>query len=258
MDLLNDLLRNPIDPEYRAVAARPGERRPASRIAVLLVALLIGTLFTLSAVQTTRTAPAAARERDQLIGQIQQANARVDTQRTRIEELRIGNDRIRGELLTDSEEARLTQAQIDRLAPIAGDVPVRGPGIVIVVDDSPIDREDKLNRVLDRDLQMLVNGLWASGAEGVAINGHRLSALTAIRNAGDAITVDYRSLTRPYRVEAIGDPRTLAARFANSSGGQMWQGLEQNYQMRFEVSQSDQLELRADPGLGLKHARRAA
>ena len=68
--------------------------------------------------------------------------------------------------------------------------------------------------MLDIDLQILVNGLWESGAEAISINGHRLSNLTAIRGAGDAITVDYRSLTRPYQIEAIGDPRTLPASFA--------------------------------------------
>ena len=129
-------------------------------------------------------------------------------------------------MLAGDQSARDTQSALQQLRLAAGDVPVVGPGVVIVVDDAPISRDDKLNRVLDRDLQFLVNGLWKAGAEAVAINGHRLSALTAIRSAGDAITVDYRSLTRPYRIEAIGDPRSLAAQLSNTSGGQLWQGLQ--------------------------------
>ena len=35
------------------------------------------------------------------------------------------------------------------------------------------------------DLQILVNGLWESGAEAISVNGHRLSTLTAIRGAGE-------------------------------------------------------------------------
>ena len=100
--------------------------------------------------------------------------------------------------------------------------------MLIVVDDSPAASSDARDRVLDLDLQMLANGLWQAGAEAVAINGHRLSGLTAIRSAGDAITVDYRSLTRPYRVEAIGDPRTLQARFVESPAGAWWNDLAQN------------------------------
>lgn len=255
MHLLNDLLRNPVEPEYREVRER-GHQPRASRWAVLAVASLIGALFSLSAVQTTRSAPAAAQEREQLIEQIQGQGARHEGLRVRIEQLRSENDSIRSDLLSDGEESRLTQAALAVIAPIAGDVPVSGPGIVIVVDDAKAVRDDELNRVLDKDLQLLVNGLWRAGAEAVAINGHRLSSLTAIRSAGDTITVDYRSVTRPYRVETIGDPRTLAARFAETSGGQLWHGLQQNYQMRFDLSLAERLDLRADPALVLNHARR--
>ena len=110
--------------------------------------------------------------------------------------------------------------------------------------------------MLDLDLQVLANGLWQSGAEAVAVNGHRLSALTAIRGAGDAITVDYRSLNRPYRVEAIGDPRTLPARFAESPAGTWWNDLAQNRKMRYEISDADHLSLDADPGVTLRWARK--
>ncbi|HHV22293.1 MAG TPA: DUF881 domain-containing protein [Propionibacterium sp.] len=257
MDLLNDILRNPMDEDYRAVAARGGPRRPASRLAVLVICLVIGAMFTLSAVQTTRAAPVAATEREQLIRQARDQEQEQEQLRDDIERMRTENADIRAGLLADSEDARIAQTEIQRLAPGAGEVPVSGPGIIIVVDDAPAVREDKLNRVLDKDLQMMVNGLWLAGAEAIAINGHRVSSLTAIRNAGDAVTVNYRSLTRPYRVEVIGDPHTLAARFADSPGGQIWQGLAQNYEMRFDIIQAEEIQLRADPSLGLNHARRA-
>ena len=41
-----------------------------------------------------------------------------------------------------------------------------------------------MSRVLDVDLQGVVNGLWASGAEAIAVNGQRLTGLTTIRAAG--------------------------------------------------------------------------
>ena len=61
-----------------------------------------------------------------------------------------------------------------------------------------------VSRVLDVDLQSVVNGLWAGGAEAVAVNGQRLTALTTIRAAGSAILVDFRPVTSPYEVSAIG------------------------------------------------------
>ena len=129
--------------------------------------------------------------------------------------------------------------------------------MLVEVDDAPAGGADARDRVLDIDLQILANGLWQAGAEAIAINGHRLSSLTAIRSAGDAITVDYRSLTRPYRVEAIGNPRTLPARFAETAAGAWWHELATNRQMGYEASTPASLVLPADPGLVLRHARRA-
>ena len=258
MDLLNDILRNPIDPDYQIVAQRKGLSPRSPRVVIALIAVVIGTMFSLSAVETTRSAPVAAQEREGLIRQVQELDREQDRLRAEIEQLRKDNAEVRGNLLSGSEDAAATQAEINRLAPRAGEVPVTGPGLIITVDDAPAVRDDKLNRVLDNDLQMLVNGLWSAGAEAIAVNGHRVSTLTAVRSAGDAITVNYRSLTRPYRVEVIGNPQTLAARFADSHGGQLWQGLAQNYQMRFDVGTSERLTLRADPSLALTHARRVA
>ena len=87
------------------------------------------------------------------------------------------------------------------------------------------------------------------------MNGHRLSARTSIRSAGEAITVDYRSLTRPYKIEAIGDPQALLSGFAATPGGSWWAYLTQNYDIRYELGSAGNLRLNADPGLGVSNAR---
>jgi uncharacterized protein YlxW (UPF0749 family) len=68
-------------------------------------------------------------------------------------------------------------------------------------------------RVRDADLQDVVNGLWAAGAEAVAVDGQRLTALSAIRSAGESVLVDLRPLSPPYTVEAVGDPAALEVGF---------------------------------------------
>ena len=64
-------------------------------------------------------------------------------------------------------------------------------------------------RVIAKDLQFVTNALWESGAEAVSINGKRLTSTSAIRFAGSAIIVDFRPLTRPYVITALGDPQAL-------------------------------------------------
>ncbi len=256
MDLLNDIIRQPIDPDYAIVAARGDRRRPArSRWDLALVALLIGAIFTVAAIETTRSAPALETERTELITRIKQAQAQQDAQRTEVAALNAEIGRLRTSALGDDDEAKQLTGQIAGLEPLTGAAAVSGPGMAITVDDAAADSTDSRDQVLDIDLQMLVNGLWESGAEAISINGHRLSNLTAIRSAGSAITVDYASLNRPYRVEAIGDPKTMPARWVESSGGAWWNELAQNRRMRYEVSTVDEITLDADPSMTLRYAK---
>jgi uncharacterized protein YlxW (UPF0749 family) len=258
MDLLNQILREPVDPDYARVAATaaPGERRGRRGHGWLaLVLVLAGALFAVGALQTNRTAPVQAAERTELVERIGAAETDQDALRQQVGDLDDQIDGLRKTALGSDGTSKALEAQIDQLGPAVGLGPVTGPGMVVVVDDAPSTGDDVRDQVLDLDLQVLANGLWASGAEAVSINGHRLSALTAIRGAGDAITVDYRSLTRPYRVEAIGDPRTLQARLAESAAGAWWNDLAQNRSMTYSTSEASQLVLESDPGIALRYAR---
>ena len=260
MDLLNQIIRQPVDPDYARVAAR-GDSQPRLRWTLALVAVVIGSMFAVSAVQTTRTAPALEVERTELISRVQTAEAQQDELRSRVTGLSAEIAKLRAAALGTDSEATTLEGQIRFLDPVVSTVAVRGPGLLITVDDASVaddaGQSDERNQVLDIDLQAMVNGLWLAGAEAIAVNGHRLSALTAIRGAGDAITVDYRSLNRPYRVEAIGDPKTLQAHYVESAGGAWWNELSQNRGMRYEISSEREMTLAADPGMVLRYAKRA-
>jgi uncharacterized protein YlxW (UPF0749 family) len=258
MDLLNQILRQPVDPDYAITAAQGGRQLPRWRWSFALVTLTIGALLAIAALQTNQAAPALQNERTELISRIKAAETNQDQLRARITSLSAEVASLREAAVGDDDSLKALVAQIAVLGSTVGATAVAGPGVLIVVDDAPGESQDVRNRVLDLDLQMLANGLWQAGAEAVAINGHRLSSLTAIRSAGDAITVDYRSLNRPYRIEAIGDPKTLQARFVESSGGAWWNELAQNQRMRYEISIVKALTLPADPGIALRHARQAA
>lgn len=252
MDLLNQILREPVDPDYAVVAgrARQPRRRP---LLMVLVAVASGLMFASGGMATWRSQPTIAKEREQLI-------VRIRAEEQHHQELAASIEKTTGEI-ADLQQAALGseaggyQSALEGLGTATGATPVRGPGVVVVVDDAE-NATSKTSQVLDVDLRQAVNGLWASGAEAIAINGHRLSARTAIRGAGDAITVDYISLTRPYTVEAIGDPKTLEARFIGSAGGTWWSHLRANYGMTFRVSTVDEVRLPGDPGLGLQNAKK--
>lgn len=254
MDLLNAILREPVDPDYAVVAARG---TPPNRLRLAVALLLLGALFAVAALQTSRQAPAAATQRQELIARVQAAEQLQAGRRAQEQQLTDEIGRLRAARIGTNRSAQALSSQIATLEPVAGTAAVMGPGLVVEVDDAPAADQQNRDRVVDLDLQQLINGLWIAGAEAIAINGHRLTALTAIRSAGDAITVDYVSLTGPYRVEAIGDPRTLASRFTESPGGVWWNYLHGNLGMRYDLRTSSSLSLPGDPGLVLRFARRA-
>ena len=117
-------------------------------------------------------------------------------------------------------------------------------------------RGDDLGRVLDVDLQEAANGLWQAGAEAVSINGNRLTSLSAIRGAGDAVLVDYRPLARPYVITAIGGPR-LASQFRSGSAGQDLDDLVSGYGIRVHIEGQKQVTVPAAPAVNLRSVRGA-
>ncbi|GAA1607546.1 DUF881 domain-containing protein [Kribbella hippodromi] len=259
MSLLNNLMAHPIDEGYAAAArTRPSQdgKSARSRHKVMLVAatVVLGFLLAVAAAQNYRAAPEAEKQRKELIARINQADTRLSDLRSRQSGLA---DEVRGlqasGLSNDSSGAALQQ-KLDDLELQTGAIAATGPGIKAVIDDAK-NADAKEGRILDVDLQQLVNGLWTAGAEAISVNGHRITSLTAIRGAGSAITVDYSSLTPPYTVLAIGDTATMPARFAQSSGGQWVQYLVSNFDVRSTITTEDSLLVPADATIALRYAK---
>ena len=103
----------------------------------------------------------------------------------------------------------------------------------------------------------MVNELWASGAEAVAVNNVRLTARSAIRSAGEAVLVNFRPLLPPYRVAAIGSPDALTTGFANSAIAARLRTASAVYGLAMSVSVADRLALPAASPLPLSVARPA-
>jgi uncharacterized protein YlxW (UPF0749 family) len=122
----------------------------------------------------------------------------------------------------------------------------------VQLDDGPGGGD---NRVVDRDLQAVVNALWAAGAEAVAVNHQRLTTQSAIRQAGEAVLVNFQPVLAPYTILAIGDPVALETSFATSRAAARMRGLSQLYGIDFHYQRSEQVAVPSAPGLTLRYAR---
>ena len=99
--------------------------------------------------------------------------------------------------------------------------------------------------ILDRDLQLVVNSLWVSGAEAIAVGGVRVGPNVTIRQAGGGILVDNQPITSPYTVIAIGPPNAMRDVFSRSTGLQRLRLLEMSYGIGVAVAAGDGLTLPA-------------
>jgi uncharacterized protein YlxW (UPF0749 family) len=248
--LLTQLMTNTLDADYETVAAArrrvPKQADGRARAALFGALAVFGLLIGVSALRTEQTAPQTAAERAELIDRIHDGQATLDGLHQSIASLQSDVAAEQQALADDVSNDQALSNQLTDLGVAAGTIGVVGPGVQITADDAQAS-DGPGGVILDVDLQAMVNGLWQAGAEAIAIDGHRLTSLTSIRFAGEAITVDYRSLSPPYVVDAVGDPDTLGSRFLDTDGGQTWLGLRANFGISFEMTDRDRVVVPADP-----------
>jgi uncharacterized protein YlxW (UPF0749 family) len=135
--------------------------------------------------------------------------------KTRVHDLQAAVKAGEDETARRSSAAQQVKAQLDEQRSIAGLTALHGPGLTVLLHDgsNPNDPGDRSLgwTVHYQDLQDIVNLLWASGAEAIAVNGQRIVPTTAFHYAGVNILVNNGSrLSAPYTLTAIGDPSALA------------------------------------------------
>ncbi|MFF3849758.1 DUF881 domain-containing protein [Streptomyces sp. NPDC002328] len=268
MSLLTNVMDHSLDEGYAEAAARKRAegsggmpRTLKAKLGLAAGLVLAALVVTVGGAQARVAAPAVAKEREELIDRIDKETEAVDDLEGDVDELRGDVSARQREALRDSGGGQTVLAGI-----LAGAVAVHGPGIKLVVDDAEEastggdgdPRETSgfsdTGRVRDRDLQRVVNGLWESGAEAVSINGQRLTALSAIRAAGDAILVDNRPLVPPYTVLAVGDGEKLGADFQDSADGLYLHALQENFGIRTALSVESDVRLPAAPSVIVRTA----
>jgi len=269
MSLLTSLLNDTLDPGYAETAARrkaqgepdAGHSHWTKRMSpmVLFGDMRLALVLVIAAIQTHREAPTVEKERRQLISRVQDGERKNSADESMISTLRGQLQQAQAQALGPEQGKAFTALSVS-----TGAVPVTGPGLEVVLNDAagatgggssdPRQTSSNESRVLDVDLQHAANGLWAAGAEAIAINGQRLTGLSAIRTAGSAIMVDFRPLSPPYTLQAIGDPKSMAAKFADGADGRYLFALKSQYGIGFTTNTKDKLNLPAATQLSLTDA----
>jgi uncharacterized protein YlxW (UPF0749 family) len=268
--LLRSLLTDHLDPGY-AAAARARERTGRRRRPVVdhlwqaVAALVIAVVFAAAVAQARATAPGVSEAQQVLAESVRSAEHTADQLTGRRNALAAQSDDIQRRQLRDDATGRSLLARLDQYGLSAASTAVTGPGITLTVADpggAPDLTDVSKQRVqggrqviLDRDLQMVVNSLWASGAEAISVGGVRIGPNVTIRQAGGAILVDNHPISSPYTVLAIGPRDTLMDGFSHSSGLLRLRMLESAYGVGVNLTSGDGLSLPAGTAREIKFAK---
>ncbi|MDN5365541.1 MAG: hypothetical protein PWP44_744 [Thermacetogenium sp.] len=144
-----------------------------------------------------------------------------------------------GEALTRDLRQELLRQQM-----ALGLVPVKGPGITVTFEATP--------PIVYLDIIDVINELWASQAEAIAINDIRVTTWTKIywNKQNLALTVDGQIVPFPCTIKAIGNPEQL------ESGLRLLGGVLDDlaiYDIHPVVRKAEMLELPAADRPGIKY-----
>jgi uncharacterized protein YlxW (UPF0749 family) len=236
--LLDHIAATALDDDYY-IYREPRPHRGLVRSAALAVVLVAGGLVAAPAALEVRDQRSEAElERQTLVDDVADTQAVEQRNRAIVEQLH-------QEMSVLQRDRNRAPTDVRALGTIAGAVAVRGPAIQMRISNG----SGESGMVTDTDLQILANGLWHAGAEAVSIDGERLGTLTSIRAAGDAITVNYRSIRAPYEVLAVGDPEMMLARFDQSPIGLYWEARRRRSSIGFDMTALPEVRIPAVPPL---------
>lgn len=267
--LLKSLMNDHLDPGYAGAAEdrELGHAKP-TRIGagawIAAGAVLVGLVFGTAYAQASSSASDVDRTRTEMLAKVRAAEDQGGTLAATRDQLALRVEDLRARVLAGDAEGIEVLDRLHTVEVAAATEPVHGPGIVVTLTDPAArpDLTDSSRRVsgapqagvLDRDLQSVVNAMWASGAEAVAVGNVRVGPDVTIRQAGGAMLVDNQPVPSPYRVSAIGSPSKLQTAFVVSDAYLRMAAVRDLYGVGFTVADSDGLQLPAATGRDIRFA----
>ncbi len=271
--LLRALLSEHLDPGYAAAAqrragtatAQTGRTRVFGWLWQGLAAMLVATVFAAAVAQARSVEPGVRTAQQLLVRSVRSTEGAATKLAQQRSKLSSRVDDVQRLALADDAEGQRLLTRLDGLSLAAASTAIIGPGLTVKVTDpgaSPNLSDVSKQRVngsqqiiLDRDLQLAVNSLWASGAEAISVGGVRIGPNVTIRQAGGAILVDNNPTSSPYTILAVGPPHAMRDVFENSPGLQRLRLLEVSYGVGITVDVSDGLSLPAGSVREVKFAK---
>jgi uncharacterized protein YlxW (UPF0749 family) len=230
-------------------------------VVCLCAGLLLATTHTVSGGADIRRSDAP-----RLVDLVHEAQATVDRLSAQREALVDQVDNHHGGTPTADAALKAITARADAMAVDAGLEALRGPGLVVTLDDAHRDAEGRFPGdasaddlvVHQQDIEAVLNALWSAGAEGIQMQDQRIIATSAPLCVGNTLLLNGRTYSPPYVITAIGDVPAMQAALAASP----MVALYNRYVLRFGLGYTEDPKARVEviahpPAVRMRYAKPA-
>ncbi|KPU28318.1 division initiation protein [Caloranaerobacter sp. TR13] len=135
--------------------------------------------------------------------------------------------------------------ELQKYRMFGGYEPVKGPGIIVVVNDPPIEvqfGDDTSIIVNNYDFLLeIISNLNAAGAEAISVNEQRYTGFTEIVPAGNHLEINGVSYGPPFIIKAIGEPKILESAL-RLKGGVVWY-MENLFNLDVQIKEEKNIEI---------------
>lgn len=251
-------------PSWRLVVARAlavlrprrrGQRTRGWSVVVPVIALLAGMLFSLSA----RTADGTALRDDrrpQLAQLITDKRSQLAGRDKQEAALRTQVDQETAQLAQVDEPVKQAKQRADSMKAAAGFTALHGPGLTVVMNDSPRrdtgsgpDAPDNDDLVVhQQDVQAVVNAMWAGGAEAMSIMDVRVISTSAVRCVGNTLLLHGQVFSPPFKITAIGSPTAMQQALQSAEGVQQFRDAVADFGLGYQETVEGNVTVRAYDG----------
>jgi uncharacterized protein YlxW (UPF0749 family) len=183
-------------------------------VVCLLAGLLLGTTHGVSGGNEIRRS-----DSPRLVDMVRDAQQTVSARTAQRDDLQHQLDNHHGGTSGAGAALSAITSRADELALDLGLDAMRGPGMVITLNDAQRDAQGQFPRdaapddlvVHQQDIQAVLNALWSAGAEAIQMQDQRILATSAPRCVGNTLLLNGRTYSPPYVITVIGDVAAMRA-----------------------------------------------
>ncbi|EEH63352.1 hypothetical protein HMPREF0044_1276 [Gleimia coleocanis DSM 15436] len=236
MGLLTSLLYDPLNYGYSAQEGETPASSSYQKFLVFILAIGLAFMSTIAVRGLLDTRSEKDSTHQQLLQQVRSEKAQNQRLLEEVEKL---EEEVKTAATADIPLPQVSQ----ELLAAAHLTPVAGPGIVATLSGGSSESSD--SNIQDQDIRVIINELWRSGAEAIAINGIRVGPRTPVRTAGSSVLVNFQPIEGPYTIEAIGPANDLNRGLTQGSTGTYFSALYSQYGISLSATKSSKLNLPA-------------